>query len=212
MPVETPNLPKGGKSATPAVAASRLTIPKETRDLLGPAPITELEDADLYERVLTQMATAVGPQDFVEWIWVKDIVDLAWDAARARRAKAACLLMARKQAIYEILMADKAGDEIDLLGNDLERSTAHDIHSGDPQSLAEFEEILERLGMTQDSVMDIAFKAAISELERLQRLVDTANTRRDAVLREIDRRREAFAKLARPAAKEMDTIIDAEFE
>ena len=31
-------------------------------------------------------------------------------------------------------------------------------------------------------------------------------------LREIDRRREAFAKLAHPSSQQIDTIIDAEFE
>jgi hypothetical protein len=46
-------------------------IPAETRALLGPAPITHLEDGDAYERVLSKMAEAVAPIDFVEWIWLK---------------------------------------------------------------------------------------------------------------------------------------------
>jgi hypothetical protein len=34
---------------------------------------------------------AIGPRDFIEEIWCRDLVDVTWNIFRYRRAKAACL-------------------------------------------------------------------------------------------------------------------------
>ena len=195
-----------------AQSGTHQAIPAETRALLGPAPITYLEDRDGYERILAQMAVAVSPQDFVEWIWVKDLVDLAWDAARARRAKSVRLALAHREGIESILAADGPGGlEGDLL-EDLYSAQAGRIADRDRTELKTFAVTLKRLGLTNAAASDAAYHFAIDDIERLQRLIDNADSRRDAVLREIDRRREAFAKRARPAVEAMGPVIDAEFE
>jgi hypothetical protein len=186
-------------------------IPAETRALLGPAPITYLEDGDGYERILAQMAVAVSPQDFVEWIWVKDLVDLGWDAARARRAKSVRLVMARRDGIESILKADGPGGE-GFVMDDAFSAQADRIMDGDRKEHKAFAATLERLGLTIEAASDAAYNTAIEDVERLQRLIDNADSRRDAVLREIDRRREAFAKRARTAVEAMGAVVDAEFE
>ncbi|MFI4974977.1 MAG: hypothetical protein ACHP84_10595 [Caulobacterales bacterium] len=166
----------------------------------------------MYERVLNNLALAVSPQDFVEWIWVKDIVDLEWDAGRARRAKTVRLTLARRSGIETILRADNGGSTLiaDLLDDQI-GATADRIMHGDKAAIRSLGEALKRLGLTQDSLNDAAYHAALGDIERLQQLIDNANGRRDAVLREIDRRRDAFGKRARPAAQAMEQVIDAEF-
>jgi len=191
------------------------TIPAEIRQLLGPAPITSRESHDAYERILSKMAEAVAPNDFVEWTWLKDIVDLGWEAARARRAKAVRLALARQMAIQNVLRADESptvglnlygGGEIENFASQIYRSIFVD------DDCETFEEILARLGLTEDAVNDVAYHVALDDMERLQRLIDNANARRDAVLREMDRRRESLARRLREAVASSDEILDAEFE
>jgi hypothetical protein len=252
-------------------------VPSDIRELLGPPPITHLEDGEAYERILASMAEAIAPKDFVEWIWVKDIVDLTWDAARARRARAVRLALARRQAIENILEADwapltwrdslsdhrdevkkfayqiyrllaenadsnggdtepAAGDEGEDQGeadetddgedgageDDLgeedqdydlgEEDQDYDLGEEDQEEEETFDDTLQRLGLTEASVADAAYHEALFDMERLQRLVDNANARRDAVLREIDRRRESMGRRLREAVRDIEQVIDAEFE
>src|ERR1700704_3374844 len=59
----------------------------------GPAPLIEGEDAGAYDELLLRISAAVRPHDIFEEIWVRDIVDLVWEAFRLRRLKA-CLMTA----------------------------------------------------------------------------------------------------------------------
>src|ERR1700682_5951683 len=59
----------------------------------GPAPLIEGEDAGAYDELLLRISAAVRPHDIFEVIWVRDIVDLVWEAFRLRRLKA-CLMTA----------------------------------------------------------------------------------------------------------------------
>ena len=188
------------------------SIPAETRELLGPAPTAHFEDGMLYEDILTQMAQAVEPRDFVEWIWVKDLVDLTWDANRARRAKTTRLALARKEGIRAIITANRKGDPADIIFDSSIHHETDDIAVGKRGAMKEFAQTLDQVGLDQDSVVDAAYFAAIVDMERLQRLIDSANARRDAVLREIDRRREAFGRRVRPAVQALENIVDLEFE
>ncbi len=192
-------------------------MPPDIRDLLGPAPITELEDEETYERILGQVAQAVSPGDFVEWLWIKDIVDLTLDANRCRRAKVVRLAVARRSAIQNILSFDprpRKPDDFDLEFNPRadEMQKAYDDYGRGDKKVELFAEKLERRGLTEQSIGESAYLAALDDLERLQHLIDAANARRDAVLREIDRRRDSFARRARPAVAALDNAIDAEFE
>jgi hypothetical protein len=191
-------------------------IPAETRALLGPAPITHLEHEEAYERLLSKMAEAVAPTDFVEWTWLKDIVDLEWEAARARRAKTAALALARRKALENIIRADRNPElsEYDLEGADLVKRSADKIY----RSMAEdnkdktFSNTLVRLGLKEEAVSDAAYLVSLDMIERLQLIIDNANIRRNLILREIDRRRDALGRRMREAVASSDEIVDAEFD
>ena len=191
-------------------------IPAETRALLGPAPITHLEDEEAYERLLSKMAEAVAPTDFVEWTWLKDIVDLVWEAARARRAKTVALALARRTALENIIRADRDPElsDDDLEGTDLVKRSADKIY----RSMAEnnkdktFGDTLVRLGLKEEAVSDAAYLVSLDMIERLQLIIDNANARRDLILREIDRRRDALGRRMREAVASSDEIVDAEFD
>jgi len=62
-------------------------IPPEIRDLLGPAPVLSIEDANRYERALDRFAQCVQPRDAIEWMLVRDLADERWEIERLRRFK-----------------------------------------------------------------------------------------------------------------------------
>jgi len=63
--------------------------------------------------------------------------------------------------------------------------------------------------MTMDDIMAKALTEKIDEIERIDRLLTIAETRRNASLREIDRRRAALAEAIRRNLQEAE---DADFE
>jgi hypothetical protein len=188
-------------------------IPAAVRELLGPAPLLSSENPDAYERVLAQMALAIAPADFVEWWWVKDLVDALWDAARAQRAKITRLEQARKAAIGKFLKEGWPEPELDSYRAQCARhaAVARGALQGVPSDLLVLERALARLGLPPGAAEDVAYAESLRDLQRLQTLADAACARRNAILREIDRRRDAASARIRRAAAAMEAVLDAEF-
>src|SRR5260370_3548073 len=53
--------------------------------------LLENEDTAAYEEIFARISAVVKPADFLEEIWVRDVVALVWEAFRLRRLKT-CLL------------------------------------------------------------------------------------------------------------------------
>jgi hypothetical protein len=59
--------------------------------LFGPPPILEGDDSSTYNEMLDRVFGAVKPTDFIEEIWVRDLVDVTWAMFRWRRILAALM-------------------------------------------------------------------------------------------------------------------------
>ena len=64
-----------------------MAIPEDIREIWGDPPLLRNESAETYEMLARQISQAVGPTDVIEWVWVKDILDLSWEIRRLRRFK-----------------------------------------------------------------------------------------------------------------------------
>jgi hypothetical protein len=73
-------------AAVPQTVGVRVGSPAlaSVRPLLGPSWIIEGEDPERYEKFLAEVGAAAQPIDFIDWLLVKDIVDLTWEIQRAR--------------------------------------------------------------------------------------------------------------------------------
>ena len=60
-------------------AQKKPALPEEVRVLLGPSWMVEGEDVQLYEDLLAAVGSAVKPVDLVDWLLLKDFVDLTWE-------------------------------------------------------------------------------------------------------------------------------------
>src|SRR5271169_6374194 len=76
---------------------------EESARFFGPAPLIAGEDQAQYEAMRDQISAAVQPLDFLEEIWVNDVVNLVWETQRLRRLRAALLQSAAPEGVYQIL-------------------------------------------------------------------------------------------------------------
>jgi hypothetical protein len=59
--------------------------------LFGSPPLLQGEDIAAYNQLLDRFSAALNPTDIFEEIWLREIVDLVWDATRLRRLKVSLL-------------------------------------------------------------------------------------------------------------------------
>ncbi len=81
--------------------------------------------------------------------------------------------------------------------------------SGKASTRKKFADMLEKAGLTMDDVMAEALAEVIDSFERFDRMLASAEARRNNALREIDRHRETGGAKRRIA---LDDIQDAEFQ
>ena len=69
--------------------------------LFGPHPFSPGEKSKDYEEILNRITATIGPRDFIEEIWCRDLADVVWNLFRYRRIKAAYLAAKISQAANE---------------------------------------------------------------------------------------------------------------
>jgi hypothetical protein len=169
----------------------------------GPPPLFVGEDPAQYQAVRDQISTAVVPRDFLEEIWVNDVIDLVWEAQRLRRLKAA-LLQARMHQSVEKVLTPLLGKYGYSEARDLARRWA----ASEKKAIKEVAHYIEQAGLTMEAVKAETLASNLDDFERIDRLIAAAEARRDACLREIDRHRSGLGAALRRAA---DEIEDGEF-
>ena len=171
----------------------------------GPPPILKGEDAELYDLLLAQVSSGVKPSDIIEEMWVRDIVFLSWEISRWRRVKASLLEEAAtyglRVTLAPIVGLDKNSEWMDWLIETWVKQK--------PSAIKRVNKLLKSAGLTFDSVIARALTHKFDGIERIDHWITIAEGRRNAILREIDRRRSVFAQRLRDRMQEVE---DAEFE
>ena len=186
-------------------------VPHHLNFLFEDRPLLNGESADRYDALRESIVRKVKPTDVIEAIWVKDLVDLIWEASRLRRWRGQILDQARQDAA-RTLIAQEQDSRRALSGG-----------SGTPDAIVEaitiaqlwlsgkysktFEDILQQQGLTTDDVMAEAFRLRLAGIERIDRMSAACDLRRDALFREIERKRATHSQQMRSAAAH---IMEAE--
>jgi hypothetical protein len=169
--------------------------------LLGPPLLIKGEDGGVYQEVAARISMAVKPKDFLEEIWVRDVADLTWEILRMRRLKAARLVSAMSSLISDILAP--------VLGYDGAREVSSGWELGNRQAVKDVNKHVTEMGWTIDAVAALSFSNRIDTFDRIDRMLTSAEARRNAALREIERHRATIAAALRQAS---DNVVEAEFE
>ena len=178
--------------AAPATAVTAPALP----DVFGRPPLLHDEDANLYDALFARVVAAARPRDPFEWILLKDYADLAWEVFRLRRAKAGLVNGMHKNALCFVL--EKLA---------LQPKAALEFHKN-PAAKAAILQQLALHGLDESVITAEAVVRCCDELASLDAMIKSSETRRNAMLREIDYHRSEFATRLREAPD----IIDAETE
>jgi hypothetical protein len=168
---------------------------------IAPAPLLPGEKETDYADVALRIVRAAKPRDAIEEFLVRDVVDLTWEILRLRRVKPG-ILKASMGVGVRLVLGGLDGDysEAGKLGN----SWA----AGNDSARNKVDVILNKAGLTIDEVTAITLEKKLDSFERLDRLLASAEARRNNALREIDRHRDALGSGVRRSIEEIE---DADF-
>ena len=180
------------------------------RALLGPSWLIEGEDPKLYEDLLGRVGVAVQPVDIIDWLLLKDVVTITWEIQRSRRQRETVVRMGRLKAIEQILeqVVPPAGvlgsiARIDGIGR-----LASEWLNGDAKANRRVLALIAGAGFSPNDVAAHALTVQAKELGVIDDRAQRHEARRDAILQQIERRRDGFAMRVRRASEE---AVDAEF-
>jgi hypothetical protein len=165
---------------------ANLPEPAGRLDLLGPAPLFEGEDPATYDELLARISGAVKPAD----------VDLVWEALRLRRLKANLMTATAYMGLEQILEP--------LVGFLQETDLAKAWAARDQNAIKRADKLLASAGLTMDSVMAQTLSVNLDDVERIDRMIATAEVRRNAILRELERHRTTWGQALRRAAQQVE--------
>ena len=163
----------------------------------GPVRLIPGENATGYDELLARVGAVLKPADIIEEIWVRDVVDLAWDILRLRRLKASLLAASANHGLFKVL------SELDEAGA---YKTSGAWLARNPDAVARVETSLTSAGMSMDNVMAETLSYKMNDIARIEGMIMAAEARRNATLREIDRYRMGFGERLRAALNDAETV------
>jgi hypothetical protein len=196
LAINQPPTPNPAPHPAPSVAPTAAAEPSAAPHLYT-ALLLHGEDPEAHDVIWSRITAAVRPADILEEIWVEDVVDLVWEAFRLRRFKSCLMTTAASKGVLNVLSAS------------LPYAAAHEMATkwaaGDTERV---ESTLEQAGLTMEHVVAETWVERQEEMERLDRMIASAEERRNTMLREIERHRAVLASRLRCATD----AIEAEFE
>jgi len=173
--------------------------------LFGPPPLLAGEDVAAYDELLARVSGCVKPANIIEEIWVRDIVDLTWENLRWRRVKKLLVAEGLPYALRETI-----APLVDEAENSEWMDTLMNAWIGQkPSAIKRVYNYLASAKLTFEAVVARAISNCLDDIERIDRLIAISESRRNAILREIDRRRAPFAQILRSTVRNIEAT---EFE
>jgi hypothetical protein len=169
--------------------------------LSEPPQLVADEDPLAYEDMLARMSLAVKPEDFIEEVWVREVVDMTWEIERLRRQKTGHLVSCTPDGLAALLSSYFCLENAKTLSSDWAW--------GKPEAVKYVKKILADAGMSIDAVMGRALALKIDEFERINHMIMEIQAGRNAELREIHRHRATLGERLRRAVGQVE---DAEFK
>jgi hypothetical protein len=170
---------------------------------IAPAPLLPGEEEADYAEVAVRLVSAAKPRDAIEEFLIRDAIDLTWEILRLRRAKAGILKASMKTGVEEVLKT---------LNHNPTRSfrNLQELSSwwmaGDKRARKEVEAVLHEAQLSVNEVTAKTLEHKLTNFERLDRMLASAEARRNNALREIDRHRSAFGAAVRQAIDEAEDV------
>jgi hypothetical protein len=207
------------KKSKTEIAAPSVPRRAQRLALFGPPPLIEGEDAAAYDQLLVRICAAVRSIDIIDEIFIADVVHSEWEVLRWRRLKSS-LIQARGRRVLqnflEPIRKDWIQDEafpasrLDMIREDQATKELVQAYARrEPHAVTLVHRLLTDAGASMDDLMAEALAEKLDDIERIDRLTSIAESRRNASLHEIERRRAVLGETLRRSVQEIE---DGEFE
>ena len=169
-------------------ALSADEIVQEILALCGEPPLLENEDIGDYLDMLTRLVQVTVPTNGIELIWMNDVAQHTWDILRYRKFKQLITMRGGEQARSKLV-------------NEMPETPAF-YNRGEKKRNQLLQKFIDD---NKDIFVAEGFIERLGDLERIERLIVSAESRRNNVLREIELHRKLVAMRLRETS---DTIIE----
>src|SRR6516164_3818868 len=173
--------------------------------LLPKLPLLITESADEFDALRDAFEQEIKPRGIIEQIYVHDISAIVWEILRLRRCKVVIINLALRSALQSLLkqllrQPGQYGYEVED-----EAQTLAQSWFTDQEAKKEVSELLSRFELDESAIEAEAIRKSSSELELLERMLTSLESRRDKALGCVAEYRASLAHQLRESA---DRIID----
>lgn len=169
---------------------------RSMRELLGPPALLFGENAYDFDRLLVEIRDALAPEDAIEDIWVRDIADLQWELLRLRRFRSAVLTAAGPDALEKLLRGFLRRQPDPALIDGWTRRQS--------RALKQVEATLKSADLAEDAIAAQSFVSNIEIIAEFERMTFRLESRRNAIIRELDHYRDRRGERRSRRAPEID--------
>ena len=157
---------------------------KDLQRLFGPLPILSGEDPQAYEEIGQCVWDALAPNDFIDIIWVNDVVYLLWEGLRQRRLKVKFIDASKAEGVKKLINR--------LTGEYRADKFWSDWALGEKEPVELVSSILAKAGLNNETIAAETTGIIIDTLEKIERQISQSEARRLITIRDYDQRRELF--------------------
>jgi hypothetical protein len=170
--------------------------PKELQTFFDNLPLIGSERPQDYHAFFSAIASAELPSDAIDWLLLKDLVDLAWEIRRERRIKVGIVKLHQLAVICDLLKSSfSKPSKLDSAINRIFLApTEARLWASDPEARKRIDLQLKEKGHDPESVLAEAYLRGARDIDAIDKRIALYEIRRNAALREIAQRSELKAE------------------
>ena len=174
--------------------------------LLPKLPLLITEAADEFDALRDAFEQEIKPRGIIEHMYVHDISSIVWEILRLRRCKVVIINSAFRSALQDLLkQVLRQPGQYEHHVKDEAEALAHAWFT-DQEAKKQVSETLSRFRLDESAIEAEAIRRSSSDLELLDRMLTSLESRRDKALGCVAQYRASLAHQLRESA---DRIIDA---
>jgi hypothetical protein len=173
--------------------------------LLPKLPLLITESADEFDALRDAFKQEIKPRGIIEQMYVHDICAIVWEILRLRRCKVIIINSAFRSALQNLLkQLLRLPGQYEYQVEGEAEALAHSWFT-DQEAKKQVSEILNRFDLDESAIEAEAIRRSSSDLELLDRMLTSLESRRDKALGCVAQYR---ASLAHQLRENSDRIID----
>jgi hypothetical protein len=172
--------------------------------LLPKLPLLITESADEFDALRGAFEREIKPRGIIEQMYVHDISAIVWEILRLRRCKVIIINSAFRSALENLLVQLRQPGQQEFQARDPARELAQAWFT-DKEAKNQVSELLSRFDLDESAIEAEAIRKSSSDLELLDGMLASLETRRNKALGCVAEYRASLAHRLRESA---DRIID----